>query len=117
MSRWDTCAAQAVLEAIGGCLNKLSNFMINKEMKSYSYAYTDVNLDFEPGLSYLTIKNSRLKIADAETKIKGVDPNQYKPYSNLCGLIALSAKTVGDPAALNRIYNAMKSAGIAPLYE
>jgi fructose-1,6-bisphosphatase/inositol monophosphatase family enzyme len=35
VSRWDTCAAQAVLEATGGVLCKLSTFMRTQELASY----------------------------------------------------------------------------------
>lgn len=91
--------------------------MKNKKMESYSYAYSDVNLDFEPGLSYLTVKNSRLKSSDVEPRIKGDDPKQFKPYSNLCGFIALSSQTVREKAALERIYNAMKRSSVPPLFE
>ena len=51
MSRWDTCAAQAVLEAHGGCLAKLSAFAAaESRLDTYRYVPSATNADFEPGL-------------------------------------------------------------------
>jgi hypothetical protein len=60
--------------------------------KSYTYLKSEVNLDFEENTSNLTPYNSRDKKA-----IKKGDPprlgtlEEFQPYSNICGLIALSA--------------------------
>ena len=65
VSRWDTCAAQAVLEAHGGCLAKLSAFAaaeadapLATALATYRYRPGEVNADFEPGLAALTVRVS-----------------------------------------------------------
>ena len=73
VSRWDTCAAQAILEAEGGILCKLTGFMEGRT-ETYSYAVTDVNRDPNPA-AILGPMNSQDAI--------------LKPYSNLCGMVAL----------------------------
>ena len=92
VSRWDTCGAQAVLEANGGGLGKLSSFIDTKQFASYNYLKSDTNLDFTPNLSLLTPYNSHLSAA----QVKAAPPTlarevtEVKAYSNLNGLIALS---------------------------
>jgi 3'-phosphoadenosine 5'-phosphosulfate (PAPS) 3'-phosphatase len=54
VSRWDTCATQAVLEAEGGTLSKLSDIIKEKKLSSYTYINSDINQDFETGLAKLT---------------------------------------------------------------
>jgi len=73
VSRWDTCAAQAILEAEGGILCKLTGFLKGRT-ESYTYAVTDVNLDPNP-LAVAGPMNS--------------SGTRMKPYSNLCGLVAV----------------------------
>ena len=95
VSRWDTCAAQAVLEAHGGTLSKLTTFQATGEQSSYNYRRAEHNLDwdsngplYEP---WLTPQNA----ADGVTGVgerKAVELGDVKPYSNLCGLLALSAR-------------------------
>ena len=65
VSRWDTCAAQAVLEAHGGCLAKLAAFAaaeadapLATALATYRYRPGEVNADFEPGLAALTVRVS-----------------------------------------------------------
>eukprot|EP01036_Dinobryon_divergens_P009351 gene9351-12507_t len=90
VSRWDTCAAQAILEAHGGTLSKLSRLIDHGELSSYVYSPSATNLDFEPGVPLLTrynavdpavIKSDELSHASSATSVK--------PYANLCGLFAL----------------------------
>lgn len=90
VSRWDTCAAQAVIEAHGGVLGKLSSFIATQKIESYTYIKSSENQDLEPGLANLTLYNA----ADKSLYRKGettpiTDATMAKPYSNLCGLIAL----------------------------
>jgi 3'-phosphoadenosine 5'-phosphosulfate (PAPS) 3'-phosphatase len=73
VSRWDTCAAQAILEAEGGALCTLTGFLAGR-MESYTYTLTDVNLDPNP-----------LAIAGPMNS----SGTHMKPYSNLCGLVAV----------------------------
>jgi hypothetical protein len=58
VSRWDTCAAQACIDAYGGQLSKLSSFMDGRK-ESYTYLKTESNTDFTPGVSNLTLYNCR----------------------------------------------------------
>ena len=46
LSRWDTCAAQAIIEATGGICCKLTNFLSNGDFISYIYKKSEVNRDF-----------------------------------------------------------------------
>ena len=106
VSRWDTCGAQAVLEAHGGILCKLDRFLqsgdpVDSEKKespfsdstSYTYRKTDRNLDFVPGMARLTKYNAAEGIdSDDSNATNGgmlMAPDEVKPYANLCGLIAL----------------------------
>jgi len=88
VSRWDTCAAQAVLEAYGGVLCKLTDF-IGGKTTSYDYSQTAINLD-----PNRVARFGRMNIRDEEgcailekTTI-GDNIHFVKPYSNLCGLVA-----------------------------
>ena len=81
VSRWDTCAAEAILRAFGGDLVKLEP----DEEPHYTYLETDCNLDFVPGLATCTKYNSRTNDALGE---RVNDVESFKPYSNLCGMIA-----------------------------
>lgn len=101
VSRWDTCGAQAVVEAMGGKLCKLTKFVDNKSLESYTYLKSSVNLDFEPGVANLTPYNAdvdkeviaRLKKGE---KISIDDIAQAKKYSNLCGLLCLDAQSLAQ---------------------
>ena len=86
LSRWDTCAAQAVLEANGGCLVKLQSVIDNGMPSGYNYIKSDTNSDPNPKANY-TPYNS--KSTDDGEKI-------FNPYSNLCGLYALPRKVSQD---------------------
>lgn len=104
--RWDTCASQAVLEAHGGLLVKLSALARDGSLASYTYKQTNQQLDLEPGLARLTPYNA----ADARIlppkKGGGVRfaqrADETKPYANMCGVCALApsvAARVGEYAA------------------
>ena len=87
MSRWDTCAAEACLEAFGGQLLKLTDFLNDEENNGYyTYRASEFNLDFLPNTANLTKYNSRLDKPSLGQKAQ--DVSQVKPYSNLCGLVA-----------------------------
>eukprot|EP00978_Attheya_sp_CCMP212_P048690 scaffold561224_cov55-Attheya_sp.AAC.1 len=94
VSRWDTCAAQACIEAQGGILCKFTSFLEEKE-DSYTYLESETNLDFEAGKSNLTMYNCGASVA-----MKKSDPvrlatevTEVKPYSNLCGIFAVAGKS------------------------
>lgn len=111
VSRWDTCGAEAVIEAYGGTLNKLSSFALNsQELSGYTYRKSTENTDFVPGLSCLTPYNAKNKsdCKKGETII-AQNVEQVKAYSNLCGIIALD-KISSSPENLNTIYQAILKA-------
>ena len=69
VSRWDTSGAQAVIEAYGGTLSKLSTFIAATAdgtpvatcataFSSYTYLKSPTNLDFESGSAALTPFNA-----------------------------------------------------------
>ena len=70
VSRWDTCAAQAVIEAYGGKLCRLDIFAATKDLTSYTYKKSESNVDFVPGLANLTPYNA----ADPKAVLKGAPP-------------------------------------------
>ena len=89
VSRWDTCAAEACLESFGGKLAKLTNFAETGDDNTYTYLASETNLDFVPGGAGLTRYNCRASTVDPRPGQKVIDVNDVKPYSNLCGLVAL----------------------------
>lgn len=93
VSRWDTAAAQAVIEANGGVLCKLTSFLRDGAVEGYTYLESASNLDFEPGVAALTPYNAADKglVKKGEAPQLAIDPNHVKPYANLCGLVALAA--------------------------
>ena len=109
VSRWDTCAAQAVLEAHGGCLAKLAAFAASPEAESslatYRYVPSETNADFEPGLASLTAYNAKEPpeaAADGGAPPRATAVEQLKPYANTCGLFALAPSEMGDLAEYRR---------------
>jgi len=110
VSRWDTCGAQACIEAYGGVLTKLSEFTGNGigppgTMATYTYSESINNVDFVPGLSWMTAYNARRK-EDApkknESKRKAEQVDEIQPYANLCGLFAVGP-TMCDEHSLTKI--------------
>lgn len=90
VSRWDTCAAQACIEAQGGILCKLTSFMKGKE-EGYTYLQSENNLDFEEGVSNLTMYNCRSSVGmqKGDPSRPATNIGDVKAYSNLCGILAL----------------------------
>ena len=105
VSRWDTSAAQAVIEAHGGVLSKLTKFSYSKLLESYVYLKSDLNLDFEDDTANLTPYNC---VGKSNVK-KGVSVkgkhNEFAPYSNLCGLLAFRNRNENE---LHHIFNAIR---------
>ena len=126
LSRWDSCAAQAVLEAHGGCFAKLSAFAAAAQeqgppaLASYRYVKGDTNADFEPGVPLLTPYNARGGAAPEPaadgTPPRATDAAQLKPYANTCGLIALPAGEMGSLAEYQRAV-AAAAAKVAPAFD
>ena len=92
VSRWDTCAAEAVLEAFGGKILKLTHVQQKIHDASegrYKYLESETNLDFIPGMAQLTKYNCKNNERIQPNQMMIDDVGQVKPYSNLCGLVAL----------------------------
>ena len=109
LSRWDTCGAQAILEAHGGMLEKLSTFVGDAGASgnaSYTYLLSENNADFIPGLSKVTPYNCRRKEnapGKSDPVVKSDDVAIYAPYSNLCGLVALAPRTNASATSLEMV--------------
>ncbi|GAB5361362.1 hypothetical protein AAMO2058_000706900 [Amorphochlora amoebiformis] len=99
LSRWDTCAAQAVLEARGGGLCKLTGICDPKapseaKLDCYTYRKASTNPDMND-LAYLTPYNIRkeekaqfAKSGVKERAVRSVD--ELDPNANICGCLAYS---------------------------
>eukprot|EP00308_Calcidiscus_leptoporus_P021906 CAMPEP_0119364276 /NCGR_PEP_ID=MMETSP1334-20130426/11196_1 /TAXON_ID=127549 /ORGANISM="Calcidiscus leptoporus, Strain RCC1130" /LENGTH=367 /DNA_ID=CAMNT_0007379931 /DNA_START=53 /DNA_END=1156 /DNA_ORIENTATION=- len=115
VSRWDTCAAQAVLEAHGGALAKLSRFAAEQQLASYSYVASDINADFESGLALLCSYNARGPVPvpeEGDPTPRATCAEQLKTYANVCGLLALPASEL---PLLPKYYEAVCK--VAAMYE
>ena len=114
VSRWDTCAAEAVLRAHGGQLVQLHGVLEGapEESARYHYRTSDVNQDFIEGLSRLTPYNCRSGVLPEGPHLcfDGLRP---KPYSNLLGLFA-----VVDRNAFEELAEAVRAAAyrVAPSF-
>jgi 3'-phosphoadenosine 5'-phosphosulfate (PAPS) 3'-phosphatase len=104
VSRWDTCAAQAVIESARGTCSKLTAFVANQTLVSYTYLKSTINLDFDPtALANQTPYNSNLSKERAGAIKQGEKfpiteeeiHTTTKPYSNLCGVFALDQTNLG----------------------
>ncbi|KAL3823744.1 hypothetical protein ACHAXA_004837 [Cyclostephanos tholiformis] len=106
VSRWDTCAAEGVLEAYGGRLTKLTPYLAGEASMGgggnddehdggesyYTYLAGPTNRDFVPGLAFLTKNNRRQKTKGDDVRFgdrRALDVDDVKAYSNLCGFVAL----------------------------
>ena len=105
VSRWDTSGAQAVLEANGGVLCKLTSYIERKELESYAYLKSETNLDFESGVASLTPFNCAEKgsVKKDESRM-ATDVKSVQAYSNLCGLFAVDSAVMPQ---LDSIHGAM----------
>ena len=116
VSRWDTCAAEAVIDAHGGLLCKLPAIVSASEAEQYAYRVTEENLDFVSGLSNLTPHNCRSGVQlEKDQKVSAVDVSLLKPYSNLMGLFALAN---AEPDSREPFAAAVRAAAevVAPSY-
>ncbi len=89
VSRWDTCAGDAILEASGGRLSTLTNFLENKGDINERYIYK--------------------KLEDGENNTNPNEKAAITPYtnkySNLCGLFAIKDKN--DEERIKNIYESI----------
>ena len=125
VSRWDTCGAQAVLEAHGGILCKLDGFLeqggdaesSSSTSISYTYRKTEENLDFVPGNARLT-KYNAVEGIDAETTNNddgmAMLPSDVKPYANLCGLVALGKANNNEKSMAIILDGLKRAAEVSP---
>eukprot|EP01061_Rhynchopus_euleeides_P010639 TRINITY_DN2012_c0_g3_i1.p1 TRINITY_DN2012_c0_g3~~TRINITY_DN2012_c0_g3_i1.p1 ORF type:complete len:378 (+),score=162.46 TRINITY_DN2012_c0_g3_i1:117-1136(+) len=88
LSRWDTCAAEAALEAKGGSLVKLAPAVLQSKKEGYAYVQGEENSDFVAGQAALTPYNATGKIARDAPKQLASAVAEVRPYSNLQGLLA-----------------------------
>ena len=114
VSRWDTCAAQAVLEARGGLLAKLAPALRDGTLESYTYRRSSVNLDFDGRDPVaLTPHNAAGEAAKGALASGAQD---LKPYANVCGLLALDRGAAEDlPAYLDLLRKAAREA--SPVFD
>ena len=117
VSRWDTCAAEAVIEAHEGLFVRL-DVAIDSDVElvsaagaRYSYRKGETNSVFVPGLSKLTKYNAREGVPLGGT---ATDVAQVKSYANLCGVFALSP--AADPKAVRSALKLIASQ-VAPSYD
>jgi len=108
-AKWDTSGPQAVLEAHGGVMAKLPEFLEDKSMISYTHLKTDVNLDFckrSVGLTLSNARNKNMYIPGLDSTI--TDVHLVKEYSCVQGLVALSPEKM-EAFYLNAIHSAMNN--------
>jgi len=121
VSRWDTCAPEAVLAAFGGMLLKLNHVLAHPDSLTrldhlpkesrYCYLETTTNLDFVPGEASLSPYNAHdAALAKKAADTPAADVTQVKAYANLAGLVALPRT---EPAQLRVISTAMLGASKA----
>ncbi|GMI03129.1 hypothetical protein TrVE_jg3433 [Triparma verrucosa] len=112
-AKWDTSAANAVLEAYGGCMAKLPAFLEDRTLESYTHLKTTKNLDFNPNQVHLTLSNAK----DKSQWMKGVDVlvtdvTTIKEYSCCQGLVALDKECMDDLPAIHDAMLKVKSEGL-----
>ena len=83
VSRWDTCAGEAILRAHGGIFFKLSSIATSGTFENYLYKPTQVNLDIE------------------EISSVGGESTLIPSYTNICGLFALSPIVAENEELIN----------------
>jgi 3'-phosphoadenosine 5'-phosphosulfate (PAPS) 3'-phosphatase len=112
--RWDTCAAQAILESQGGALTKLHQLNTDDALESYCYCEGPINQDFLAGHCVA----NRYSLKDQSKLEDGVcfkidELNDAKPYFNMFGLFAL--KGLGEMEVYKEALS-RASAKFAPEY-
>ena len=129
VSRWDTCAAQAVLEAHGGCFYKLHPLCVTPAeqptpLERYRYVKGEVNSDFVAGVTRLNRFNAVTGALSEAELAKGAPPkyatstSELKPYNNLLGHVALrNGDAPSMEAARAAILRAAAKEGCAPAFD
>jgi len=108
-AKWDTSGPQAVLQAHGGIMAKLPEFLEDKSMVSYTHLKSKYNQDFCKRSVGLTLSNAR----DKSMFIPGLDSivtdvHLVKEYSCVQGLVALAPVKM-EAFYLNAIHSAMNN--------
>jgi 3'-phosphoadenosine 5'-phosphosulfate (PAPS) 3'-phosphatase len=110
VSKFDTCAAKAIIEQEGGVLCTLTDF-INKEFVNYDYNISEVNLDPNP-LAYFGKMNINTKY-DKElinNKINyqvGNDNYLLNPNNHVKGTIVLHKNFLDNPEQMKKLHHAI----------
>merc|ERR1711871_139329 len=123
-AKWDTSGPQAVIDAFGGTMSKLPNFIRDGSLESYTHLKTVYNLDCEAGKVHLSLSNAKDKEAykalpkSYKDTFINATPDMIKEYSCVSGLVALNKDNM-HPNTLAKIRNAMIKVvddGNDPLY-
>jgi hypothetical protein len=94
------------LEAHGGILVKLTHFANgDKNLHSYTYVQSETNADFEPDTAALTPYNAKDKSYNGKGPKRLGTLEEFAPYSNLCGLLALNKDSLVN---LDQIFEAIQ---------
>lgn len=104
-AKWDTSGPQAVIEAFGGTMSILPDFLKDQSLISYTHLKSNINLDFQENEDILTLTNAKDKSMfhkDQQVLISNV--HQVKEYVCLRGLIALNKENMKN---LNQIHQKM----------
>ena len=115
-AKWDCSGPQAVLEAYGGTMSKLPKFLSNKELESYTFTKSKINMDFEPDQTLFTLSNAKDKrVARMVRDVLVGEVELVKEYSCLQGLVALDKENL---AKLDQFHAAMTkvAAEFPPMY-
>eukprot|EP01063_Lacrimia_lanifica_P021752 TRINITY_DN2929_c0_g5_i1.p1 TRINITY_DN2929_c0_g5~~TRINITY_DN2929_c0_g5_i1.p1 ORF type:complete len:407 (+),score=130.16 TRINITY_DN2929_c0_g5_i1:108-1223(+) len=100
VSRWDTCAAEAVLRGYGGGFARLHGFLSGAppgECTGYTYVKGACNTNFTPGLAAISAYNAS-PAAAGKVGQRAADVGDVHPYANLEGMVLWTRHA--DPAAL-----------------
>ena len=105
-AKWDTSACDAVFEAYGGTMSKLSSFLYNnKLLQSYTHLKTNKhNLDYHNNNIKLTLTNAKYKELYNKEIEQLATLEMLKEYSCLNGLLALDSHNMKH---LDKIHNIM----------
>ena len=122
VKRWDTCAAQAALEAHGGCLVQLQPLVTAPPdapppLVRYHYVKGATNADFIPGVINLKKYNAaNAALLDKDQPRKAMRAEELHPYANALGMVALPK---ADEASVEAVRKAVLRAAAreAPAFD
>ena len=77
-------------------MSKLPKFLSDKELESYTFTKTKVNVDFTPDQTLFTLSNAKDKrVARMVRDVKVAEVELVKEYSCLQGLLAVDKENMG----------------------